>query len=100
VCDFGFEKVCIMYIDGDVLEIDIEMDLEEVKSLKAFIQDRLNYIEEIVLVRDNGSVPTCSALFSLLFWVKHQKPSLKIDFLETRSLALEGFGMMYWTSHE
>lgn len=33
-----------MYIDGDVLELDIEMDLEEVKTLQLFIQDRLNYI--------------------------------------------------------
>jgi len=31
-----------MYIDGDVLELDIEMDLEEVKTLQLFIKDRLN----------------------------------------------------------
>lgn len=62
-----------MYIDGDVLELDIEMDLEEVKSLQTFVQDRLDYIEEIVLLRGKDGVPTTSALFTLLFWVKRQK---------------------------
>ncbi|MBN1839158.1 MAG: hypothetical protein JW802_03835 [Campylobacterales bacterium] len=89
-----------MYIDGDVLELDIEMDLEEVKSLKTFVQDRLNYIEEIVLLHGKDGVPTTSALFALLFWVKRQKPSIKIDFFETMNLELESFGTMYWIAHE
>lgn len=89
-----------MYIDGDVLELDIEMDLEEVKTLKTFIQDRLDYVEEIVLLRSKDGVPTTSALFSLLFWVKSKKPSLKIDFIETMSLNLESYGMMNWMAHE
>lgn len=89
-----------MYIDGDVLELDIEMDLEEVKTLKTFIQDRLDYVEEIVLLRSKDGVPTTSALFSLLFWVKGKKPSLKIDFIETMSLNLESYGMMNWMAHE
>ena len=89
-----------MYIDGDVLELDIEMDLEEVKSLQTFVQDRLDYIEEIVLLRGKDGVPTTSALFTLLFWVKRQKPSIKIDFFETMNLELEGYGKMYWIAQE
>lgn len=59
-----------MYIDGDVLELDLEMDLEEVKALEIFIKDRLAYVEEIVLLRSNDSIPSTSALFSLLFLLK------------------------------
>lgn len=89
-----------MYIDGDVLELDIEMDLEEVKALHLFIQDRLEYVEEIVLLHSKDGMPTTSALFSLLFWVKAKKPSLKIEFMETMSFNLETYGMMNWIAHE
>lgn len=89
-----------MYIDGDVLELDLEMDLEEVKALEIFIKDRLAYVEEIVLLRSNDSIPSTSALFSLLFFIKAQKPSIKIEFMETMSLNLETYGTMYWTANE
>ena len=55
-----------MCIDGDVLELDLEMDLEEVKTLKEFVKDRLNYIEEISILRTKEGVSATSALFSLL----------------------------------
>ena len=90
-----------MYIDGDVLEIDIEMDLEEVKALKEFIVDRFAYVEEIVLQSSKEeNMPTTSALFALLYWIKCQKPSIKIDFIESKNLNLGTFGMMHWISHE
>ena len=89
-----------MYIDGDVLELDIEMDLEEVKALQLFIQDRLAYVEEIVLLRSKDGLPSTSALFSLLFWVKAKKPSIKIEFMETMNINLEAYGMMNWIAHE
>jgi len=89
-----------MYIDGDVLELDIEMDLEEVKTLQLFIKDRLDYIEEIVLLRSKDGTPSTSALFSLLFWVKRKKPAIKIDFIDTMNLNLESYGMMNWIAHE
>lgn len=89
-----------MCIDGDVLELDIEIDLEEVKALQVFVKDRLKYIEEITLLRSNNGVPSTSALFSLLFCIKKAKPSIKIDFIDDMSLDLEAYGMMYWTNHE
>ena len=89
-----------MCIDGDVLELDIEMDLEEVKTLKEFVKDRLGYIEEISLLRTKDGVPATSALFSLLFCMKRVKPSLKITFIDEAQLDLERFGMMYWRAYE
>ena len=89
-----------MCIDGDVLELDLEMDLEEVKTLKEFVKDRLNYIEEISILRTKEGVPATSALFSLLFCMKRVKPSLKIAFIDEAHLDLDTFGMMYWRAHE
>ena len=89
-----------MCIDGDVLELDIEMDLEEVKTLQLFIKDRLDYIEEIVLLHSKDGTPSTSALFSLLFWVKRKKPAIKIDFIDTMNLNLESYGMMNWIADE
>lgn len=89
-----------MCIDGDVLELDLEMDLEDVKALHVFVKDRLSYIEEITLLRSSNGIPATSALFSLLFCIKKIKPSIKIDFMETMSLDLETYGMMYWMNDE
>jgi len=89
-----------MCIDGDVLELDIEMDLEEVKALKEFVKDRLDYIEEISILRSKEGVPVTSSLFSLLFCMKKAKPTLKIPCIDEMSYDLESFGMMYWSAHE
>lgn len=89
-----------MCIDGDVLELDLEMDLEEVKALHSFVKDRLAYIEEITLLRSTNGIPATSAFFSLLFCIKKMKPSIKINFMETMSLDLDAYGMMYWMNDE
>ena len=70
-----------MCIDGDVLELDMEMDLEEVKALHLFVKDRLAYIEEIVVLASQNGVPSTSSLFALLHVIKQEKPSIKIDFI-------------------
>ncbi len=104
MCLFVFTMLCYkgyaMCIDGDVLELDIEMDLEDVKVLKEFVKDRLEYIEEISLLRSKDGVPATSALFSLLFCMKKVKPSLRIKFIDEMMLDLDSFGMMYWRAHE
>ncbi len=89
-----------MCIDGDVLELDIEMDLEEVKALKEFVKDRLDYIEEISLLHSKDGVPLTSSLFSLLFCMKKAKPSLKIPCIDAMSYDLESFGLVHWRAHE
>jgi len=89
-----------MCIDGDVLELDIEMDLEEVKALKEFVKDRLDYIEEISVLRSKEGVPLTSSLFSLLFCMKKAKPSLKIPCIDAMSYDLESFGLVHWRTHE
>jgi hypothetical protein len=89
-----------MYIDGDVLELDIDMDLEEVKSLKDFVKDRLEYIEEITFVNVMQSTPKSSSLLQLLYVIKKEKPSIKIELLDNPFFDLFDYGKMYWIEHE
>jgi hypothetical protein len=89
-----------MYIDGDVLEIDIDMDLEEVKSLKDFVKDRLEYIEEITFINIEQNTPQSSSLLQLLYVIKKEKPSIKIELLDNPFFDLSDYGKMYWITHE
>ncbi len=89
-----------MYIDGDVLELDINMDLEEVKALREFVKDRLEYIEEIKFVNQEEEAPISSSLFQLLYSIKKTKSSIKIDFLDSPYFELKNYGKMYWIDHE
>ena len=89
-----------MCIDGDVLELDMEMDLEEVKALHLFVKDRLAYIEEIVVLASQNGVPSTSSLFALLYVIKQEKPSIKIDFIDKNGINLGSYGTLYWNSHE
>jgi len=88
-----------MCIDGDVLELDLDMDLEEVKALQVFVKDRLEYIEEIVVLPSKEGLPVTSSLFSLLMCIKREKPTLKIDCIDA-PLDLKNYGMTYWNAHE
>ncbi|NCB54005.1 MAG: hypothetical protein EOM49_03545 [Epsilonproteobacteria bacterium] len=89
-----------MCIDGDVLELDFDMDLEEIKALTLFVKDRLAYIEEIVIFPSKEGLPTSSSLWALLWCLKQEKPSLKIDAIDKIPLDLGVFGTLYWISHE
>jgi hypothetical protein len=84
-----------MTIDGDVLEIELDMELDDVCELKEFVSTRLKYIEEIAIVGGVKEFAT-SALFSLLFAIKKTKPSIKIPLLDEGEFSLENFGKLYW----
>ncbi|MBN2965197.1 hypothetical protein JWV37_10425 [Sulfurospirillum sp. T05] len=84
-----------MTIDGDVLEIDIDMELDDVMELRNFAKPRLDYIEEIAVNGEKEDVRT-SALFSLLFAIKRSKPSIKIPLIDAPSLELGTFGTLNW----
>ena len=85
-----------MTIDGDVLEIDLDIDIDDVKELKEFVSTRLDYIEEISV--ENASNPfLTSSLLQLLFSMKKTKPSLKIPILED-ALTLDTYGKLHWVN--
>lgn len=84
-----------MTIDGDVLEIELDMELDDVVELKEFVSTRLKYIEEIVIVGGEQEFAS-SSIFQLLFSIKQSKPSIKIPIIDDGYLTLENFGKLYW----
>lgn len=84
-----------MTIDGDVLEIELDMELDDVVELKEFVSTRLKYIEEIVFI-GNSLEFSSSSLFQLMFSIKKTKPSIKIPILDDDLFKLDNFGKIYW----
>jgi len=88
-----------MTIDGDVLEIELDMDLGEVMELKKFIQPRLEYIESIEVVGERDRF-TSSSLFSMLLSIKKSKPEIRIPIIDDGVLNLSDYGSMHWIYHD
>lgn len=84
-----------MTIDGDILEIELDMDLDDVCELKEFISTRLKYIEEISFIGNDDEFST-SALFSLLFSIKKTKPSIKIPLIDDGLTVFKNYGKVKW----
>ncbi len=84
-----------MTIDGDVLEIELDMELDDVCELKEFISTRLKYIEEISFIGGVEEFST-SSLFSLLFAIKKAKPSIKIPLIDEGKTKFKNYGTAVW----
>lgn len=84
-----------MTIDGDVLQIELDMELDDVLELKEFTSTRLKYIEEIEIVGDSNEFAS-SSLFQLLFSIKKTKPSINIPIIDTGSYELKNYGKFHW----
>ena len=84
-----------MTIDGDILEIDTDVALDDVGELHRFVKDRLDYIEEIALLGEWDEWRT-SALFVLLVSIKRQKPSIRIPLLDEGRLDMGAYGTFNW----
>ena len=88
-----------MTIDGDVLEIELDMELNEVAELKAFVEPRLEYIESIEVVGGRDRFVS-SSLFALLFCIKQSKPQIKIPIIDDGTLNLTDYGTIHWIQHD
>ena len=84
-----------MTIDGDVLEIELDMELSEVVELKAFVEPRLEYIESIEVIGEREYFAS-SSLFALLFCIKQSKPQIKIPVIDEGMLNLKTYGTIHW----
>ena len=87
-----------MTINGDVLEIELDMDIQDVLELKNFVLDRLEYIEEIKVIGEMDSFTT-SSLFQLLHSIKKSKPSIEIKTISS-DLTLINYGVLHWIQHD
>lgn len=87
-----------MTIDGDILEIELDMDINDVLELKNFIADRLEYIESVEIVGDKETFASAS-LLQLLHSIKKTKPSINISAIDV-DLKLEKYGILHWIKHD
>ena len=85
-----------MTIDGDILEIELDMELDDVCELKEFVSTRLKYIEEISFIGEVEEFST-SSLFSLLFAIKKIKPEIKIPLIDEGKTQFKNYGNIIWT---
>jgi len=85
-----------MEFNGDILTVDINMSLAEIKEFEEFIRPRIDYIE-VIEVEESGALQS-SALISLLISLKKTRPELQIPFLEARMTASEAYGKIHWTA--
>ena len=83
-----------MTLDGNILEIDLDMDLEEVIVLKEFVGNRIEYIDSIEATGSKEKFVS-SSLFSLLFSIKKSKPQIKIPIIDV-PLELSEYGVVNW----
>ena len=87
-----------MTIDGDTLEIELDMDIEDVIELKKFVESRLEYIEAVSITGEMN-IFSSSSLFQLLHSMKKSKPSLKIDVIDS-DLKLQDYGVIHWIKND
>jgi len=83
-----------MTIDGDILEIELDMEIDDVQELKNFVKTRLEYIEEVKVVGELDSFSS-SSLLQLLHSMKKSKPSLSINIID-EDLTLKSYGVIHW----
>lgn len=87
-----------MEINGEVLTIDTDMSMEEIREFEEFIRPRIDYIE-IIEVEESGSLKSSSFL-SILTSLKRSKPELQISFLEKGMSTSEVYGKMNWICYD
>lgn len=87
-----------MEFNGDVLTIDSNMSMDEIKEFEAFIRPRIEYIETIEVIEVKGL--KSSALLSILSSLKKTHPELSIPFLNKGSVSSSGHGTIHWICHD
>lgn len=81
-------------IDGDSLNIPLDLTLDDVTMLKGFIEPRLEFIEEIGIEGEEKIVS--SSLIQMLISIKKAKPNIKIALLDSPNYNAGTFGTMHW----
>ncbi len=89
-----------MQIDGDRLNISLNLKYNEIGDLKSFILPRLEYIEEIGFEKEEDDFPASSALIAFLVSLKKSKPSIKIDMLDNKEYYFNKYGKAHWICYE
>ncbi len=89
-----------MQIDGDRLNISLDLKYDEIDELKKFVLPRLEYIEEVGFENAEDDFPASSAIIAFLISLKKSKPSLKIDMLDKKEYTFKKYGKANWICYE
>lgn len=87
-----------MLFDGDVLTIEAEMSLDEIREFEQFVRSRLEYIETIEIEAEKPL--QSSALLAILISLKRTRPDVKIPFIDNGKTISEAYGTLHWMSHD
>ncbi len=87
-----------MEFNGDVLTVDMNMSMEEIKEFEEFIRPRIDYIETVE-VEEEGVLKS-SAFLAILVSLKRTKPELQIPFLDKKMLNSQVHGKIHWICHD
>ncbi|MCX6051476.1 MAG: hypothetical protein NTZ60_03090 [Campylobacterales bacterium] len=87
-----------MEFNGDVLTLDTDMSMDEIREFEEFIRPRMDYIE-VIEVEETSSLK-CSAFISILASLKRTKPELQIHFLEKGMTISPVYGKIHWICHD
>ena len=83
-------------VDGDQLNISLDMQLDDVIHFYEFIKDKLEYIEAINIEEGELKTFETSALFQLLVSIKKTKPSLSIPIIDNKEVTFSEYGTIKW----
>ena len=83
-------------IDGDELNLSLNMQLDDVIHFYDFIKDKLDYIEAINIEKGEFKVFETSALFQLLVSIKKTKPSMSIPLIDNKEVKFTEYGTIKW----
>ncbi len=89
-----------MQIDGDRLNISLDMTQADIDELKKFVLPRLEYIEEVGFEGGDDEMPLSSALIAFLVSLKKTKSDIKIPFIDGGGFDFKKLGKAEWICHE
>lgn len=89
-----------MQIDGDRLNISLDMTQADIEELRKFVLPRLEYIEEVGFEGGDDEIPLSSALISFLVSLKKTKSDIKIPFIDGGGCDFKKLGKAEWICHE
>ncbi|MCL4432682.1 MAG: hypothetical protein M1300_10205 [Epsilonproteobacteria bacterium] len=87
-----------MEFDGDVLKIELDMTMDDIRTFEEFIRPRLEYLEMISI--DETTTLVSSALLSLLVSLKKTRPDLQIPFLDKKEFSSSAYGTVHWIAND
>ena len=89
-----------MQIDGDRLNISLDMTQADIDELKKFVLPRLEYIEEVGFEGGDDEMPLSSALIAFLVSLKKTKSDIKIPFIDNGGYDFKKLGKAEWICHD